>query len=516
VRARTAAQIATLAGVTLLGAIVLATPTAGATGPGGGASVAHRGAPAWTATINRGDATGPTGTTGPTGPSGPSGNTGETGANGHTGTTGTTSHTGHTGTTGTTSHTGHTGPSGHTGPTGPPVPAAQLTRLQRTVAAALRPLGGHSSAYAVDLASGQVLFDDGAAVPRNPASVEKLYTLTTALDRFGLDGTLTTSVYADGTLEPGGVFRGNLYLRGGGDPTFGDEAFIKNWYDGVGTNVDVLALKVIRALHLRRVEGSVVGDESYFDSRRAGPASGYLVDPNLVGQLSALAFDRGATAPAYPTPPAYAAFRLASAIRARGVPVTGRSHAGVMDPAATHLVTGIASPTMTQLAALTARPSDDFFAEMLLKALGARFGTGGTTAAGAAAVLRFLAGLHLAPAIADGSGLSREDRTTPLDVVMLLRDLSPGGVRWLQPIGAALRAALPVAAKSGTLIFRMHHTPAAGRCVAKTGTLSNASDLAGWCDGSFVFAFLMNDVDVTAAEDAQDTMAIALTKLSRR
>ena len=63
-------------------------------------------------------------------------------------------------------------------------------------------------------------------------------------------------------------------------------------------------------------------------------------------------------------------------------------------------------------------------------------------------------------------------------------------------------------------VLRLHHTAAAGRCVAKTGTLSDASDLAGWCDGSFVFAFLMNHVDVYAAENAQDAMAIALAKLA--
>ena len=43
----------------------------------------------------------------------------------------------------------------------------------------------------------------------------------------------------------------------------------------------------------------------------------------------------------------------------------------------------------------------------------------------------------------------------------------------------------------------MHHTAAAGRCVAKTGTLDDASDLAGWCEGPFAFAYLMNHVDVS-------------------
>jgi D-alanyl-D-alanine carboxypeptidase/D-alanyl-D-alanine-endopeptidase (penicillin-binding protein 4) len=121
--------------------------------------------------------------------------------------------------------------------------------------------------------------------------------------------------------------------------------------------------------------------------------------------------------------------------------------------------------------------------------------------------------LHLTPTVADGSGLSRRDRTSPIDVVTLLRDLSPGGIASLQPVGLALRAALPVAGHSGTLEMRMRGTAAAGRCVAKTGTLSDASDLAGWCNGDFAFAFLMNHVDIAAAQHAQDAMAVALAKL---
>jgi D-alanyl-D-alanine carboxypeptidase/D-alanyl-D-alanine-endopeptidase (penicillin-binding protein 4) len=89
-------------------------------------------------------------------------------------------------------------------------------------------------------------------------------------------------------------------------------------------------------------------------------------------------------------------------------------------------------------------------------------------------------------------------------------------VKSLQAIGVALRASLPLVARSGTLAMRMHGTPAAGRCIAKTGTLDTASDLAGWCEGSFAFAYLMNHVDVTAAQDAQDKMTIALVRLVER
>jgi D-alanyl-D-alanine carboxypeptidase/D-alanyl-D-alanine-endopeptidase (penicillin-binding protein 4) len=429
-----------------------------------------------------------------------------------TGGSGATANTGASGRGGASGSSGHRGSTGTGGAGAQPLPAAEVDRLRRVMAAAMKPLGGHSGAYVVDLANGEVLFDDDGLVPRNPASVEKLYTLSTALDRFGLEGTLQTRVYAVGQQDSRGLFVGDLYLRGGGDPTFGDAAFIKANY-GVGTSVGVLARRLIAATGLRKVKGSIVGDESYFDSLRGDPASGYAVDPNLAGSLSALAFDRGESGPLR-SPAAYAAFVLAGTLRHDGVVVTGRSHAGHLDPLTARLLLTVDSPPMATLARLTAVPSDDFFAEMLLKALGARFGTGGTTAAGAAVVSHFLAGLHLDPAVVDGSGLSRADRTTPLDVVTLLRDLSPGGVASLQGVGAALRAALPVVSETGTLALRMRHSAASGHCAAKTGTLSNASDLAGWCNGVLAFAFLMNDVDVTAAQDAQDRMTIALAKLS--
>jgi D-alanyl-D-alanine carboxypeptidase/D-alanyl-D-alanine-endopeptidase (penicillin-binding protein 4) len=391
------------------------------------------------------------------------------------------------------------------------LPAAEVANLQRVMTNAMKPLGGHSGAYVLDLANGEVLFDSSGLTPRNPASVEKLYTLSTVLRRFGPAGTLQTGVYGRGTLDSSGLFRGTVYLRGGGDPTFGDAAFIKANY-GSGTSVQALANLFVETTHIRKIKGSIVGDDSYFDNRRGGPSTGYAVDANLVGSLSALAYDRGLSG-SEGSPAAYAAFEFAGALRHRGVVVTGRSRAGLTNLFTSQPLVTIDSPPMTTLVALTARPSDDFFAEMLLKALGARFGSGGTTAAGAAVVSRFLARLHLTPTIADGSGLSRTDRTTPVDVVSLLRDLSPGGIASLQATGTALRAGLAVVGESGTLELRMRGTAAAGHCIAKTGTLSDASDLAGWCNGHFAFAFLMNHVDITAAQAAQDTMTIALAKL---
>ena len=405
-----------------------------------------------------------------------------------------------------TGSSGATGPSGTTGTSGT-TPLTALAKLDRKIAAAMKPLGADSGAYVYDLATGHVLYDADGAVPRYPASVEKLYTLTAALELFGASGTLTTSVYGVGTLQPGGVWDGNLYLRGGGDPTFGDVRFIKNWY-GEGTSVGALAAKLVAATHITRVDGSIIGDESYFDSLRGDPASNFEPDPNLVGELSALSFDRGAVG-RQRTPAAHAAWELSGALYRDHVEVTGHAERGTT-PAGARPLASIASPPMSVLADLTATPSDDFFAEMILKALGARYGAAGSTAAGAAVVTRVLAGLGITPQIVDGSGLSRADLTTPEQVVTLLRDLSPGGVAALQGVGADLHAALPVVGRTGTLVTRMLGTAADGNCQAKTGTLSNASDLAGWCDGNYVFALLMNDVDVWNAQKAQDKIVEAL------
>jgi D-alanyl-D-alanine carboxypeptidase/D-alanyl-D-alanine-endopeptidase (penicillin-binding protein 4) len=121
-----------------------------------------------------------------------------------------------------------------------------VAHLDAVMSKAMKPLGGHSGAYVVDLANGEVLFDDDGSVPRNPASVEKLYTLSHGARALRPDGTLQTGVYGVGKLEPGGVFDGNLYLRGGGDPTFGSASFIKANY-GAGTSVQSLATAADRA-----------------------------------------------------------------------------------------------------------------------------------------------------------------------------------------------------------------------------------------------------------------------------
>ena len=49
---------------------------------------------------------------------------------------------------------------------------------------------------------------------------------------------------------------------------------------------------------VRRIQGAIVGDESYFDSLRGGPDTHYRPNIETEGSLSALAYDAGFTEPA--------------------------------------------------------------------------------------------------------------------------------------------------------------------------------------------------------------------------
>jgi len=256
----------------------------------------------------------------------------------------------------------------------------------------------------------------------------------------------------------------------------------------------------------------VYGDESWLDALRGDPASGYRLDRDVGGPLGALLFDRGLARPDGSSlqrqPALFAAQQLTLALRRARVDVPrGVTGTGVAPPDARPLAM-LDSPPMATLVRLTLVPSDNMFAEELVKDLGAQFGGAGSTAAGAAVVRRTLLRFRIHPQVVDGSGLSRADRTTAHQVVVLLN-----GMRG----NAALRAGLPVAGRTGTLAFRMRRTAAQDRCQAKTGTLSNVSALAGYCTTAnghlLAFAFVENGVYTPRAKAAEDRLAVALARL---
>jgi serine-type D-Ala-D-Ala carboxypeptidase/endopeptidase (penicillin-binding protein 4) len=388
--------------------------------------------------------------------------------------------------------------------------ATDLAGVQLDLGRQLQLAGPHDGAYVYDLTTKQAVFSQRASTMRPPASVEKLYTATAALEQLGASAQLQTAVYGVGTLAPGGIWQGDLYLRGGGDPTFGSSAFIRSHYSGIGTSVSTLASQLVAIAGIRHITGSIYGDESYFDSLRGEPSSSYAFDPFLEGTLSALAFDRGASGSEHGShgPAAYASRKLRQALTSAGVSIRGAS-AAASTPASAQQLAVAFSPTVAQLLGLMLPPSDNFFAETLLKDLGARLAGAGTTAAGAAVVAKTInALLAIHPRVRDGSGLSPADRTSPYQVADLLVQLAA------TPVGVVLREHMAVAGRTGTLALRMRHTGAAGRCQGKTGTLTGVSNLVGYCRSlgghQLAFAIFTDGISTTAAHIFQDHMAITI------
>ena len=387
------------------------------------------------------------------------------------------------------------------------VPAAQAgsrSAFQAQLARALHARHvstAQTGAIVLDLQTGSTLFAHNARLPLRPASNEKLATTYAALTALGPSFRIETDVLGEGR-QSGATWQGNLVLVGYGDP-------------GLSAAQVADLARQVAADGIRRVSGRILGDESWFDTRRAGlgwKREFYLHESPA---LSALIVDRGWTG-RYETPrPALMAAQLFRRdLRRAGVTVHGAAAVGVASAQATPLAEVESAP----LAALVRHMdvySDNFYAEMLLKEVGAVQGSGGSAAAGLVVERRVLraAGVPLGGVrMFDGSGLSLLDRWTPLGLAALLRTM------WQDPdLRPYLVPALPIAGETGTLDYRMRRAPARGLVRAKTGTTDNASSLSGFVGDRYVFSILENGspVRTSNAEQSQNRFAQVLASSAR-
>jgi D-alanyl-D-alanine carboxypeptidase/D-alanyl-D-alanine-endopeptidase (penicillin-binding protein 4) len=347
---------------------------------------------------------------------------------------------------------------------------------------------GATGAVVVDLATGQTLYSRNESAALLPASNEKLAVAYGALTALGPAFRIETDVLADDA--------GNLYLKGSGDPTLSS------------AQLRLLAQQV-RAAGITTAAG-VFGDESWFDTRRTavGWKPSFYIEESP--PLSALIVDRGRVGGGTSSDPALAAAQLFRAALVRAGVRVARGAAHGVAPADAAVVASVDSPTLLSIVHWMDRESDNFYAEMLLKELGAVQVGRGSTSAGAGYVTGLLsaAGVPLAGVrIVDGSGLSLLDRMTASALASLLVTM------WRDPeLRGALVTSLPLAGVSGTLDDRMRSGPARGVVRAKTGTTSNASALSGFVADRYVFSILQNGypISFTWARRAQDRFAAVL------
>ena len=354
----------------------------------------------------------------------------------------------------------------------------------------------NTAALAVDLRTGLVVYSHNPGLALVPASNQKLPVAYAALAQLGPGYRFHTEVVGTGSLV-GDVWHGNLWLRGYGDPTLEPD--------------DLAALAAdVAAAGIRRVDGAVIGDESWFDAVRTGPGwkpSFYILESP---PLSALVVDRGLYRGRTSANPALAAASLfRQALEEAGVAVAQRTRTGALAKTGMPLARDLSEP-LAEIIRFMGRESDNYTAEMLVKQLGAVYAGRGSTAAGTRVMRAALvaAGIPLAGVrLADGSGLSRLDRLTTNAVVALLEaGLAEGDLR------DAFLQSLAVAGVDGTLQNRLASRPARGQVIAKTGTTSIACALSGFVRNRYAFSILQNGRPISTywARLAQDRFATAL------
>lgn len=425
------------------------------------------------------------------------------------------------------------------------------------------------------LDSGRTLYRRDAEKLFIPASNQKLVTAAVALETLGPEHRFRTRVEAAGPVADG-VLRGDLVVRGGGDPTLsaafgGAKAVFRAWADS------------LRARGITRVEGRLVGDDDAFDDTPLGRGWAWDdVDAPYSAEVSALQLNEGyVTArvrPAAPGAPPRAALDPPTGYvpvenRALTVPVGGTTALeAVRAPSGPGIVltgtivadtpwvevgvavrdntlyflhvlretlreSGIAvagapvdldalsragpttplfthrSPPLRDVLPAFLKPSQNQIGEILLKSMGRELRAAGTADAGLAVVDSAMRAWGMPAGALRAADGSGLSRYNLVAPELLVALLEREA---RGPNAAVFRDALPVAGQDGTLAVRMQGTPLAGNLRAKTGTLGGVRSLSGYLTTAsgerLVFSILSNS-HTRAARDVDRVAEAALLRI---
>ncbi len=436
------------------------------------------------------------------------------------------------------------------------------------------------------LDTGEVLYSHQARKLMMPASNMKILTLAAAADRLGWDYRFETSVLAAGAIDEAGMLHGDLVVRGSGDPSIGDRSghatdVFGSWADeltragirridgciigddnafddealGAGWAWDYLAYGYAApigalpfnedAVDLVIRAGRAAGDPVQIEIRPA--ENGLALYNRLITGTkdSATAYDLRripgdsrleitGTIPAgteeftqsasVGNPTEFFTRTLRAVLISRGIPVSGPAididvAPVVPDLTQARVLVSHRSQPLSELAGRLMKISQNLYAEILLKAMGRRAGVG-TAENGRAVVREVLDGWGIGVedvVMYDGSGLSRYNYVTADALVKVLTRMYEDP-RHRKPF----LAALPVAARDGSLANRLEGTKAEGVLRGKTGSIANVRSLSGYlraADGeTLVFSMLANHFTAPQAtiDAVMDRAVERLAEFKRR
>ena len=110
-----------------------------------------------------------------------------------------------------------------------------------------------------DAQNAKILAQYNSSMALTPASSQKLITTATALEILGDDYQFKTIIETDGKIE-NGILKGNLIIRGLGDPT------LESKYFKIQLNIAAKIVQKLKELQINTIHGNIRTDKSYFDA----------------------------------------------------------------------------------------------------------------------------------------------------------------------------------------------------------------------------------------------------------
>jgi D-alanyl-D-alanine carboxypeptidase/D-alanyl-D-alanine-endopeptidase (penicillin-binding protein 4) len=397
-----------------------------------------------------------------------------------------------------------------------------------------------------------------AATAVNPASIAKLATTFAALELLGPAFTWSTPVYLEGIVREG-TLHGNLYIKGQGDPKLVAERLwlLLRRVQGLGVRsitgdivldrsafaplpldpgaFDGEPLRPYNAapdallLNFRSLVMTFTPFGAQAQVHVEPPLAGVAVPANVPLAPGACGDWRGALkadftdparirfAGAYPAacgeriwplayadPASHSARSLAGLWQQMGGVLTGQVREGRVPPALVP-VFELQSPPLAEVVRDINKFSNNVMAQQLFLTLSLQQ-KGLGTFEGSRAVLqqwwrdRFAEAD--APTFGNGSGLSREERITALQLGRLLQ------AAWVSPLMPELASSLPLAGIDGTM--RRARGQAVGLAHLKTGSLRDVTGVAGYVHGAsgrrYVLVAIANHPHAQAARPAIEAL----------
>jgi len=423
---------------------------------------------------------------------------------------------------------------------------AEVTHAQREAAAV--------GVNIVQLDTGEAVFSYNPQQPRVIASNSKLFTTSTALDTLGQGFVFETRFLMRGTVADG-VLHGDLGVVGAGDPQIsgreyegdpfgafrpwaaalrergvrrivGDLYLAHGLFEAMQIHPDwprdqlaewyeapVAALSFSDNCILVRVSPGKAGQPAIVET--VPPVSVFRVDNStltraarrgtklFVGRTGDLLTVRGTidarsgpfeTWVTVPDPIAYFGGALRAALAQEGIAMDGGLRSVDQLPGPLWQRVAVHRSDLVTAIRTTNKRSQNFYAESLVKQVGAKRCGHGSWSDGVKVIAELMASIGVLPGelhLVDGSGMSRENQASPRAITTLLRHM------FYHPAGPELVKSLPFSGEDNkSWKRRLAAPPYFGNVFAKTGTLAGVSALSGYARGvsgkSYAFSILLN------------------------